>query len=383
MRFFYRLASRRLTLELLEDRSVPTASLTTIPYDSGFVSTSAGGESASPGLLLVGSEPGGGEVRAFNPATQGQIFDLFPFGQGFTGGVNVAAADVNGDGVPDVVAAMASGGSQVVTVDGKTGTVLKSFAAFDSSFNGGASIAVGDVTRDGGPDIIVGAGPGGGPNVKVFDAATGTQIRSFYAFDPSFEGGVRLAVGYFDSDFTTDIVVGAGPGGGPNVKVIGGATGATIRSFFAYDPSFTGGVTVATGVGRADGLTDIITGSGANSPHVKVFDAATGAITQSFYAFSENGFGANVASVDLGNGATSIVVGPTSGGQSLVKVFSGKTNVQDYAGFSSGSTVAAAVVIYTVTVPPVQPISDFPSEGVTVPPTPSIPLDASIPDPAA
>ena len=37
------------------------------------------------------------------------------------------------------------------------------------------------------------------------------------------------------SFFNTLLVVSAGPGGGPHVKVFDGATGAEMQSFFAYD----------------------------------------------------------------------------------------------------------------------------------------------------
>ena len=51
----------------------------------------------------------------------------------------------------------------------------------------------GDVNGDGIADIITGAGPGGGPNVKVVDGSNpNNQLQNFFAFDPGFLGGVYV-----------------------------------------------------------------------------------------------------------------------------------------------------------------------------------------------
>jgi hypothetical protein len=107
---------------------------------------------------------------------------------------------------------------------------------------GGVYIAAGDVNGDGFADIITGAGAGGSPHVKVFDGQTNSLLASFFAYDVAFTGGVRVAAGDVNDDGLADIITGAGPSGGPHVKVFDGHTSALLASFFAFAPSFTGGV---------------------------------------------------------------------------------------------------------------------------------------------
>src|SRR5207249_11712554 len=133
----------------------------------------------------------------------------------------------------------------------------------------------GAVNGDGFADVITGAGAGGGPHVKVFDGAAllaGSlrELRSFFAYDAAFIGGVTVAAADFDADAKAEVITGAGQGGGPHVKVFSGAAGTVVSSFFAYAPNFTGGVLVAAGpVGTSTAA--IVTGTGG-SPQVNVFN---------------------------------------------------------------------------------------------------------------
>ena len=91
-------------------------------------------------------------------------------------------------------------------------------------------------------DIVVGAGPGGGPHVRVCATGLGYGQEGFFAYNPGFGGGVRVAATDLTGDGYVDIITAPGPGGGPHVRVLLTPTGS--REFFAFDPAFLGGVFV-------------------------------------------------------------------------------------------------------------------------------------------
>src|SRR5262249_58907583 len=111
-------------------------------------------------------------------------------------------------------------------------------------------------------DILTGAGPGGGPNVRAFSGRDLTVLQNFFAYVPTFAGGVYVAGGDVNGDGKADILTGAGAGGGPNVTVFSGADLAVLQNFFAYDPGFAGGVLVGA-VEGSGGRANILTAPGA------------------------------------------------------------------------------------------------------------------------
>jgi hypothetical protein len=307
---------------------------------------------ASATEIVVGLGAGGlPQVSIYNylnPGTPVASFNAFP--TAFTGGVRVAVGDVNGDGVADIIAGAGPGGAPQVNTFTRTGGLLGSFLGYSPTFTGGVFVAAGDVNGDGRANPVTGADAGAAPHVKVFDGPAGGELSSFFAFTPSFTGGVRVATGDVNGDGRADIIVGAGPGGGPQVQIYSGLNGSLISSFFAFEPTFTGGIFVATGDVNGDGFADIITGADAGAlPHVRVFSGATGALLSSFLAF-DMGFqgGVRVAAGDLnGDGFADIITGAGPGGLPHVKVFSGDSGallssfVAGPAGFGGGVYVAA------------------------------------------
>lgn len=306
----HRLKPTRLNLQHLESREVPSGNR----------------------IFTISEDVGGGRVAVYE-ATGSKTL-----GNGLSYGPNDEI--INGN----------------ASFDG-SGKLLVSFEPFPG-FKGGVRVATGDVTGDGIDDLVVAAGKGGGPHVKVYDGADLLQGQTrvcseFFAFDARFTGGVYVTIGQFDPQTPgLEIAVGAGEGGGPHVKIfalqqviftiIEGATPPSPyffanmqNGFFAFDASFRGGVRVAAGDITGDGKTELITAAGpGGGPHVKVFDVnppnplaiypyAFKAIDE-FYAFDIRfRGGVYVAAGELnGNASTAeIVVGAGEGGGPHVKVY--------------------------------------------------------------
>jgi autotransporter-associated beta strand protein len=212
------------------------------------------------------------------------------------------------------------GSLPVVKVFGGNGALLSSFNAYDPAFRGGVRVATGDVNGDGIDDIITAPGPGGGPDIRVFDGVTFTLTREFLAYSPAFVGGEYVGAGDINGDGRDDIITGAGKGGGPHVRVFSGVDNSVIASFLAYDRQFTGGVTVASFQGK------VLTGPGpGGGPDVRVFSfiGTNAVIDIEFLAFGANFFGGVFIASTPGIGTTrdNLIVSAGAGGGPHVKVF--------------------------------------------------------------
>ncbi len=223
------------------------------------------------GYAVSGGPGASSEIRMFDG--EGNLMGTFnPFADA-PGGVRVASADMTGDGTMDVVAGTGPGiATAVAVLDGATGETLHAFSPFEPTFLGGVYVASGDLTGDGVADFAVSAAAGGGARVQVFDGSTGAPIADFFGIDdPNFRGGASVAFADVNDDGFADLLIGAGPGGGPRLAVYDGAliaAGVTDDSaklfpdFFVFEPSVRNGLSVAAGDLTGDGYDDLVVGGG-------------------------------------------------------------------------------------------------------------------------
>ncbi len=295
--------------------------------------------------VVIGSGPGAvPKVTVLDPTTGEDLAEFEPFENTFRGGVSVAVGDVIGDSTPDiVVAAGTGGGPRIEIIDGATQKVAENFFVFEPTFTGGVSVAIGDVNGDGHNDIIAGAGTGGGPRVVAIDVATGNTLLDTFAFEPTFRGGVNVSSGDVNGDGTDDIIVGTGTGGAPRVTAFSGTdTGNVLLNFFAFESSFRGGVNVSTADVNGDGTDDVIVGAGTGgAPHVQVFSGIDGAPLpdMNFFAFdTTRRGGVRVAAVDTnGDGTADTMVAGTPG------------QLRRFFRAVDGSTIASDITVLDVT----------------------------------
>jgi len=282
----------------------PTGPVVTQPFNPnpGVTASATNGTPAQVQLSTVSGGFNGGVTRR-----------IVPF-RGYTGMISVNALDRTGDGVADsLLVSKATPGnlSTVMVIDAATGRVAMQFNAFGNKFLGGARVSSGLTTINGVARtvITVAAGPGSAPTVKVYDAITGSLVKSFNAFGTNYRSGLdiamtsqtatqpgvltvvslvnsfvrvfdlnntaaplasfqaftqqpmpatSIAVGDVNGDGNREIIVGIGNLNRPAVRVFS-MTGQRLSQFTPYPLEYTGGVTMGVNDYDRDGVLDIVT----------------------------------------------------------------------------------------------------------------------------
>jgi hypothetical protein len=227
-------------------------------------------------VAVAEGKDGTGRVKILDGKTGRTLASYSPFARG---GVSVALADVAGDRRADLIVGSGPGArSEVKVYDTATHKSVATLSPFARSFRGGVSVAAGDVDRDRRADLIVGSGPGSPAKVEVFDAVTHELRDSFSPFARSFRGGLSVAAA--PARGRTNIIVGSGPGTIAVVRVFAYGQRAPLWSFDAFSPSFIGGA--AVGRGPAGSL---VVGAGAGGgSQVKLLDPAKHTLVATFLA---------------------------------------------------------------------------------------------------
>jgi FtsP/CotA-like multicopper oxidase with cupredoxin domain len=319
---------------------------------------------SSYAVAIPGSHGRSAQVRVYDGKGDRLIRTVTPF-PGFTGVASVTMGDVNGDGVLDLIAGAGKGHSpEVVVYSGAAAagkpsfqTVLTRFSAFSAGDRGGVSVAAGQIDGTAVDNIIVGSSAGAADRINVYRAPTsGAAPELFSTFSPyaNDRSGVTLAAGFVD--FMTgrnSIVTAPGAGTPAQVKVfvyslmtqIGSASSAAqpanTAAFMPFGASYRGGVSLGAGwlAGGFGGAQTIVAGERSGSGIVKVYSSGsalqgappmyldspaahdrmtTFGLVASFNPFGGSS-GVRVATTSTTVGADLLVSGVTSGRAQVVR----------------------------------------------------------------
>ncbi|MDT5012225.1 MAG: hypothetical protein QOH57_3842 [Mycobacterium sp.] len=262
-------------------------------------------------VAVPGSKGKPATVQVLDANGDKVIANVTPF-PGFEGVPSVAMADVNGDQILDLVVGTGAGVSpEVVVYNGAASlgpfpfrTELARFAPLDPNFKGGVNVAAANIDGNAtANNIIVGSGPGAESQVKVFSSklpeiGKAPEVYSSFKPYPGSQSGVTVATGLVSYEQgRQNIITAPGPGEPARVKVFhydlftpttkaaasgapkkdGPGDPAKVAEFLAYDEAYTQGVSLTTGwvAGQEGGAQSIITGQLADKGTVRVWSAGS------------------------------------------------------------------------------------------------------------
>ncbi len=214
--------------------------------------------------LVVGSGRGEAPELIFLRADGSEMKRFAAYTPAYRGGVNVASADLNGDGFNDVVTGTRQGGGPHVRAFSFRGDLLSQWFAYDAASRAGVSVAAGELSAlHAGAEVVTAPGEGEPALVRVF-SSRGELLAEWYPFGETFTGGAHLSVtpnGW--------VLVGRAFGASPLVRAYD-AAGSLQSEFLAYYEGFAGGVQPAAY--EKDGRVNLVTVPGfSGGPHVRAF----------------------------------------------------------------------------------------------------------------
>jgi hypothetical protein len=296
----------------LSSRKIPAAaSAAAVSSNTGSAAKPAPAVSSNKtteNIVSGGVYVNGAFYRSFDLSGQQTRNGFFAYNPGYSNGSQIIYVDINNDKVNETLVNVKG----VISIY-RSGKSLTTFKPFDVKYNGNISMTAADLNGDGQKEIVVGAGKGDVPQIKIFSYDGKLLSAGFLAYDRNFRGGVNVAAIDYNNDGKDEIVTGAGVGGGPQVRIFN-KDGKVLSSFFAYNQNSRTGVSVAAGDIKGDGNKQIITGSGPGSlPEVRIWDKF-GKLVSQFLAYDKTmTSGITVGSSDIDkNGKSEILVGNTA-----------------------------------------------------------------------
>jgi hypothetical protein len=238
------------------------------------------------------------------------------------GGTLATLADIDGDGIAEVVVGALDGGGGVRVLSGASGAILWEWVSTTATYGFGNAIAdAGDVDGDGVADVIVGAMgvfTSQTGDAYVYSGASGSLLQSFSGIHVGDEfGAAVIGLGDVDGDALSDLAIGAptqmNGSGYDRIEVHSGGSGLSLYTVLPTTPG--------DDLGAALALLDDLDGDGVRDfaasaivgQYVDIVSGKSGAILRTIHGPASylDLFGKSLAAIgDLdGDGFGDLLVG--------------------------------------------------------------------------
>ncbi len=276
-------------------------------------------------IITIPKSGGPSLVRIFD--YQGKLLSQFHAFSAFRRlGGSLALIDVNNDGPEELAVATGPGGKPEVKFFDQSGKLLSSFMAYPENFNGGVNLAAADLDGDGSDELIVAPASGTGPLVRIF-RPSGELIAEASVFDRQFRGGVSITAGQLDSGGRASLVVAPASNGTSLISILRLENGRIVLkdSTELVKDSPLGGVSLSLASVRGQDSQIIVSLTQTGSvPEVFVLSSTLSILKQFTPAVASTVHGLQIAAGDIASfdNLAEIIVSTVSGIRQKMQIFS-------------------------------------------------------------
>ncbi|MFA6603927.1 MAG: L,D-transpeptidase family protein [Patescibacteria group bacterium] len=172
---------------------------------------------------------------------------FFPFGRESRGGVAVAVSDVNGDGVNEIIAASGPGESPRVAVWKRPFfAAAAEFAPFAETMVAGVNVAAGDVDGDGVAEILAVPAGKSDPVARIIKVGEPASAPGGFSVSADMSNGLTVAAADIDDDGRAEIIVAPNSSGSARVAIFD-HDGRLQKELSASDSGSIDGLIIAAG----------------------------------------------------------------------------------------------------------------------------------------
>lgn len=256
-------------------------------------------------------------VRIFS--TAGKLLGTFTVQtKSYRGGITVIAADLNGDGVKEIVAAPLSGKRAQVRIYTMRGALVK---AFTVSSIGTVSLASGDLDGDYDAELLVGTVGKSKAQIHVYNIQ-GTKSATATVYTKYAATTFSLTTADTDGNGDDEVIIAAGPRTKGEVRVYNGATPKLLKKFSPFGTNYRSGLRISAGDVSGDGRDDIVVSKMSGPAQIKVYGGdAKQLIAISALASKVRG-DINTVTTDIsGDAYAEVIVAPGAGLRQPMRIY--------------------------------------------------------------